>query len=178
MYLCYNRCMTIQLVRRKRNRKSPFASLKDAFLSHLIPGLPTECWVWPDCKSKAGYGQFTYQSTRYYAHRAAYEIFCGSIPSGLDILHTCDNPPCCNPAHLWAGTALDNINDMISKGRARRTPARGETSVLAKITAEDVIAIRRMDAEGITHEVIATHFPIARCTVSAICRRSLWKHIP
>lgn len=89
------------------------------------------CWEFMGALTAAGYGLVGYQGRLVYAHRLAYELAVGPIPDGLRILHTCDNPPCCNPAHLRAGTAADNSRDMVAKGRMaqQRDPskiARGE----------------------------------------------------
>ena len=82
---------------------------------------PDECWEWiPKARHKFGYGIFMdrpYGTKK--AHRVAWELTNGEIPNGLMVLHTCDNPPCCNPNHLFLGTAQDNSLDMMSKGRGR-----------------------------------------------------------
>jgi hypothetical protein len=72
------------------------------------------CWPWLGCLSTAGYGR---AGKRGYAHRLAYEFAYGPIPAGLEIRHACDNPPCCNPAHLLVGTREDNAHDMVVRGR-------------------------------------------------------------
>lgn len=65
-----------------------------------------------------GYGQLKGDgSALVRAHRAAWTVTFGPIPEGVYVLHSCDNPPCCNPHHLWLGTALDNTRDIIAKGR-------------------------------------------------------------
>lgn len=76
-----------------------------------------ECWIWLGSKTQGGYGLFRFSGKRAYAHRFTYELTHGSIPDGLHICHTCDNPSCCNPAHLWAGTPVDNMADRDRKGR-------------------------------------------------------------
>lgn len=76
------------------------------------------CWPWSGNRIAKGYGIFTHRGRNAGAHRTAYQYAVGQIPDGLWVLHRCDNPPCCNPAHLWLGTATDNNRDMIAKGRA------------------------------------------------------------
>jgi hypothetical protein len=79
-----------------------------------------DCWVWTGCKLPTGYGHYRKtKSCQLYAHRTAFELTNGPIPDGLEVCHTCDNPPCCNPNHLWIGTHLDNVHDRDMKGRGR-----------------------------------------------------------
>ncbi|MEO0085709.1 MAG: HNH endonuclease signature motif containing protein [candidate division WOR-3 bacterium] len=75
---------------------------------------PHECWPWTGCRHPTlGYGFFRGD----YAHREAYRRAYGPIPNGMCVCHRCDNPECCNPAHLFVGTHRDNIQDSIRKGR-------------------------------------------------------------
>jgi excisionase family DNA binding protein len=80
---------------------------------------PDECWEWKGHRGSNGYGVAYCQGLQMRAHRVAYMLAKGDIPEGLIILHKCDNPPCCNPAHLRLGTFLDNAEDAINKGRLR-----------------------------------------------------------
>lgn len=79
----------------------------------------TSCWIWTGPRFKSGYGRASQGSKKRRAHRVAYEIFVGTIPDGMHVLHKCDNPPCVNPEHLFLGTHIDNMRDMEAKGRAR-----------------------------------------------------------
>lgn len=115
------------------------------------------CWEWIGRRSRQGYGMFWDGSTMALAHRAAYWLFCNEIPSKLNVLHRCDNPPCCNPMHLFVGTQQDNMDDMKAKGRSRK-----------KITAADIFAIQSLQAAGITQIEIATKFDVHKATIQRI----------
>ena len=90
---------------------------------------PNECWLWQASKTSHGYGKIG-SGGKYgpslRAHRVSYEIHYGSIPNGLNVLHTCDNPPCCNPGHLFLGTQSINNWDRAKKGRTKNGDVRGE----------------------------------------------------
>ena len=90
----------------------------------------------------------------------------------LLMLHTCDNPRCCRPGHLYQGTQKDNIRDMLAKDRAR--PLRGEKHPRAKLTAKQVRAIRR---DKRLHQDIAADYGVSFQTISRIKLRGNWKHI-
>lgn len=78
------------------------------------------CWIWKACKHN-GYGTFKVNGTQMFAHRYSYELHKGSIPEGMFVCHTCDNPECTNPNHLFLGTPWDNVQDMLQKGRNSTT---------------------------------------------------------
>lgn len=78
------------------------------------------CWIWTGYIGKGGYGFLTVDSKSYTAHRYSWQLYNGPIPFGFCILHSCDNPPCVNPDHLFLGTHQDNSTDMMEKGRNYR----------------------------------------------------------
>ena len=82
-----------------------------------------ECWIWQGSKTSAGYGQLWVDCKQVYAHRVSWEIHYEVIPDGMFVCHTCDNPICANPRHLFLGTASDNMRDMVAKGRNHNAKA-------------------------------------------------------
>ena len=90
----------------------------DRFMSK-VKKIPKGCWEWTAGKqlSKWPYGRFKYKGKTIYAHRVSYMIFLGSIKKGMFVCHTCDNPSCVNPKHLWLGTNSENMLDSVRKGR-------------------------------------------------------------
>lgn len=109
-------------------------------------------------------------------HRLAFELAVGST-DGLCVCHRCDNPPCCNPAHLFLGTQKDNMRDASSKGRIRNASERhrGERHPGAKLTQSQVDDIRAECASGALITVVAERFGVNRSTVSLIARGKTWR---
>lgn len=119
-----------------------------------------QCWVWMASKFERGYGQFSYQDRNFKAHRMAYKLHTGHDPVGL-IMHTCDNPPCCNPSHLVDANHSLNTIDSVAKGRHKGVPPRNDTRGAlhssSKLTTEMVLEIRAFHSQG--HDVVA----LAKC---------------
>lgn len=107
------------------------------------------------------------------SHRAAWELTHGPVPDGLFVLHRCDNPPCCNPAHLFLGTRGDNNRDARAKGRH----VHGERVGTAKVTENEVILMRGLAAGGILQKDLALIFGLQKMQVSRIVRRERWAHV-
>lgn len=87
------------------------------FWSKVTIGDPKECWEWKEGRFTRGYGSFWLNGRSVISSRVAWELSFGPIPRGMIVCHACDNPPCCNPAHLWIGTDEDNMTDRDTKGR-------------------------------------------------------------
>lgn len=117
------------------------------FWAKVRVGAPDECWPWIGATAGGGYGKLLVgrYPDKYLepAHRVAYWLVNGPIPEGMKILHECDNPPCCNEAHLFEGTHQDNMDDMRAKGRGYVPVAlKGAEHPNAKLTPELAAAIR------------------------------------
>lgn len=123
-------------------------SVLDRFWDNVdMSGGPDACWPWARSRRGKGYGSVKVNGRLRSAHRVAYRLATGHDPVGLLVMHVCDNPPCCNPAHLSAGTASDNMRDMVAKHRgggflAAEGHNRGEKHATSKLTNADVAAIR------------------------------------
>lgn len=102
------------------------------------------CWEWKGARTSGGYGQISSDSKNspLMAYRVSFEISNGQIPAGASICHKCDNPPCVNPEHLFAGTHTENVRDMINKKRGKRPWTTGESSPASRITWDVVEYIR------------------------------------
>jgi len=156
------------------------ALLHDRFWGWVDKGGPEDCWEWRGHRTKRGYGHFQVNKAigPKRAHRVAYFLHTGQQPGALKVLHRCDNPPCCNPAHLFLGTQADNVRDMVSKGRQGTfvPPAlKGEANPRAKITQKQADEIRRLYGTGdYKQRELAEMFGINQQRISQIVRGKGW----
>lgn len=91
-----------------------------AHIQSKIVVTATGCWEWQGNRQFSGYGQVNYLGHGWPVHKLMYTLNVAEVPKGKVVCHTCDNPPCCNPAHLWIGTTKDNMQDSSAKGRQPR----------------------------------------------------------
>ena len=137
---------------------------------------PDECWEWQGKRdAKNGYGGLHWMGKTMRAHRVALSLVDGDWDNRLLVCHSCDNPRCCNPAHLWRGTNKDNMLDKKTKNRSGHGAARGEKSGTAKLTAEQVTEIRNSPLSG---SQLSRRYGVARNYIFAIKSRISWRHIP
>lgn len=146
---------------------------------------PDECWPWKFGKNPSGYGVIHLNGKTEYTHRRAYQLTHGAIPDELYVCHACDHPPCCNPAHLWAGTPRENTIDCYAKGRNKRAGRKRERPLIvpshpclrnAKVTRAQVAEIRAIYAAGgITMDELGGRYGLTGSGVHRIIRGSRWK---
>jgi len=157
-------------------KRIPMAKRLDRYLDKS-----GECWVFTGGKNKGGYGWIKGEGGRkaspLLAHRAAWIVAYGSIPDGLCVLHSCDNPPCCNPAHLHLGTRADNNREMRNRGRGGPR-VRGEAHERCTLTKIKVLELRAKYAAGnITQRKLAETYEVGLGAVKHVLARRTWKHI-
>lgn len=154
-------------------------TLEEAFWQKVDKKGPTECWEWTACrhKGKHAYGQLRYEQILYRAHRLSYVLSNGDIPDGLFVLHSCDNPPCVNPAHLYLGTAGDNIREAVARGRHKQARSPGERHPCHKLKTEQVLKIRELYATGLwTQKELGAIYGVTQANISLIVTKG-WKHL-
>jgi hypothetical protein len=150
------------------------------FESYYRRGNENECWPWLGSKQSRGYGFFGLRASgvsrkTYSAHRLAWSIANSrDIPSGKMICHTCDNPSCVNPKHLYLGTGFDNNSDTVVRGRANRKT--GEQCSWAKLTEQDVLAILESKEKQV---ILARRYKVSQSHISHLksCKRKLWTRV-
>jgi hypothetical protein len=131
-----------------------------------------QCWEWQGSRDHSGYGRVSGTRTPRISSRVAYETWVGPIPDGHHVCHTCDNPPCINPDHLFVGLPKDNTHDMIDKQRGLH----GERHHWHRLTDEQVHAIRYLSDQGIQQRPIAKLMGCSQAQVSNIVRGAQRKH--
>lgn len=144
-------------------------------LMQRVRKLESGCWVWIASKDQDGYPIFRASVAGQYfhrGHRASYAMFKGAIHEGMHVCHTCDNPSCVNPDHLFLGTIEDNMKDKVAKGRSR--VPKGEESVHAVLSEEQAQAIL-LDARPYT--AIAADYGVSASTIGSIKNRESWRHL-
>jgi hypothetical protein len=155
----------------------------------------TSCWLWTAGKDKDGYGKFQVNSRRdgrqvqkhFRAHRLAWELEHGQLAAGLLLMHSCDTPACCNPAHLSPGTQLQNRADCARKRRTARTethgdwvgPARprGTRHGMASITEAVALRILELRATGMSCSRIAAATGASVSVCYRVCSGATWRHV-
>lgn len=177
--------------------------VSDRFQAKVSIGLPDDCWPWTGSRNRDGYGQVMLEGKKQKAHRVVLAWKLGRpIKPGKQSMHTCDNPPCCNPDHLREGSHAENMEDSRQKGRSKppvhtpenlakmrantprgerhwtkqhpeQVPA-GEANPFSKLTWEIVRDIRARRAAGQTLKEIAPVYGISLVTVSMICLNQAW----
>jgi hypothetical protein len=126
-----------------------------------------KCWEWTGCKTGAGYGQIRVEGKSILAHRISWEMHHGHILGNMFVLHHCDNPSCVRPDHLFVGSNVDNVQDMISKGR--KVTFRGDHVVSAQLTNDDAKRIRIEYQSGTSSaRQIAKRYGVSHTTILGI----------
>jgi hypothetical protein len=131
------------------------------------------CWLWTGGLLKTGYGSIRDNGKALRAHRVAYELLVGQIPDGMLLRHSCDNPKCVNPAHLIPGTAAQNSQDALDRGRA----IVGEAHHNAKIPNHAIATIRAALAAGVPGKYLAKQFGVDPTVISRIKLNKKWKYV-
>lgn len=119
----------------------------------------TGCWEWSRGRHRQGYGELSVDGKMKLAHRVAYETMCGPIPDGMKVCHTCDNPPCINPEHLFLGTQLENVRDCVSKLRFGNP-----------LSPDQKAEIRRLREAGVSPRDVAERFNVSQSRVAGIIK--------
>lgn len=174
----------------RRVLKSKYPSLDVALWARVVKG--DGCWLWAGTTYRHGYGTFVFRNKRYASHRVAYTVTFGPFPQHFYVLHTCDNPPCCNPDHLFLGTQLENMRDMLAKGRGKiycnsgrtynpgtalyESVPRGERHSNAKLTEAAVREIRAAYVRGAA-PALAAKYGVDASLIGLVVRRKLWAHV-
>ncbi len=161
----------------KRPRYGSDLATKLAFYTRI--NYKTGCHEWiggvHNNQAKASYGCLNWKGKPTKVHRLSYELANGPIPAGLHVLHNCDNPLCLNPEHLRAGTPQDNVDDREERGRGGQDKRRGMAHGRAKLTDQQVIAIRADPRPN--HATVAADYDVSRVLIRLIRARKLWTHI-
>ena len=148
----------------------PYKRFEDKY----VPITESGCWVWMRNTFRCGYGAFSWHGENIGAHRAAWMLYKGEIPDGMNVLHKCDNRLCVNPDHLFLGNQKDNILDMVNKKRH----IHGVMFPHLKLNDEKVREIRRRYGAGCSDMAeLAREYGVALQTISTIIKRIAWKHV-
>jgi hypothetical protein len=163
---------------------------REAFFARVDRRGANECWPWlGSTMKKSARGVFYFKGKNYIAARVAWHLHAGEPPpANLFVCHSCDNPNCVNPSHLWLGTNSDNIKDAASKGRLymQRFPekapkgirkAKGTAHGRAKLDDSLVLQMRAQYAAGASLKGLADQYGVAPRTIADAVKRVTWTHV-
>jgi len=151
-------------------------TLAERFFSKVNP-VPNEngCWEWIASCRNYWDGQLHYKGKWYSAPRLSYEMHKGKIPVGLHVCHTCDNPKCVNPEHLWLGTHQDNMKDRMIKKRGN--VPKGEKCKGAKLSELQITEIRDKHKKGITQTALGKEYKVTQSAIWYAVQNKTWKEV-
>lgn len=142
-------------------------NLIDNIEKHLAyRNYPNECWEWLGPKAPSGYGITRVNGHNEFVHRLYYILMKGDIPEGLEIMHSCDNPCCCNPDHLTPGTHAENMQDRTRKYRKQQ---------LNKLNMDKAREIRKLYKEGQTMKQIAEIYEVTTACIQLVVSNITWQ---
>jgi HNH endonuclease/helix-turn-helix, Psq domain len=164
----------------KRMGRRPGMSLAERMDDWTVPEPNTGCWLWVGAISDKGYAHVGVSADGVYRTLSAAKVnfvrFKGTVPVGVEVRHTCDQPCCVNPEHLVLGTHTDNMRDMISRGRHRTF--QGERHGRSVLTDAAVTMIRRSWATGsVTFAQLGRTFGVHYSTIVRVVKREGWTHV-
>lgn len=157
-----------------RHRKSPHKDTLPERLARYVDssGGFDACWLWNGFRNRLGYGRAWWRGKLWLAHRLAWLNAFGNIPAGKIICHACDNPACCNPKHLYAGTDQTNTNDKMARGRLG--DRRGSANGRAILRVADVKQIRKSTG---SHAATSRRWGVSAEHIARIRRGEAWSHL-
>lgn len=152
------------------------------FWSKVSVGSPDQCWPWNCEVNNHGYGRFTtWQGNsrkRLLAHRLAFQLHAHKSIGKQGLMHTCDNPPCCNPRHLRLGTQMENLADMREKERHSNPPhLAGSRHPLSKLNESDVEEILRLLTAGNSQSSLGRRYGVSPSAIRSIALGRTWRHV-
>jgi hypothetical protein len=154
-----------------RSRKD----IRDRFEARISPEPTSGCWLWTASCFATGYGQIASERGQqpHYAHRLAYELYCGPVGE-KHVLHHCDVRECCNPAHLYLGSDKENARDRSVRGRARGPQVKGNDHWSSRLTEA---AVRDILRKRMKQTDYAAMYGVTKWAISSVQRRKNWKHV-
>lgn len=135
------------------------------------------CMEWPWARTSGGYGNIRIKGKNVCVSRWVWERFNSPLDPSIDVCHSCDNPACFRPSHLFSGTRVQNMADCESKGRAVHRGAVGERNRNAVLDAADVLEIKRLVSRGTVRADLCIRYSVTISCINHIIAGHTWKHL-